>query len=69
MEPFAVQSDNVVTAGRYQARVRLTGKRIDSPLVHLWTIRNGKVVRCQELSDSISWTAPGIGCSRNNPNR
>ena len=34
MEPFAVQGDNVVTAGRYQARVRLTGKRIDSCLLY-----------------------------------
>lgn len=57
MEPFAVQGDNVVTAGRYQARVKLTGKRIDSPLVHLWTIRNGKVVRCQELTDTATEAA------------
>jgi len=57
MEPFAVQGDNVVTAGRYQARVRLTGKRIDSPLVHLWTVRNGKVVRCQELTDTATEAA------------
>ena len=57
MEPFAVQGENVVTAGRYQARVRLTGRRIDSPLVHLWTIRNGKVVRCQELTDTATEAA------------
>jgi hypothetical protein len=29
MEPFAVQGDNVVVAGRYQARVKSTGKRIE----------------------------------------
>ena len=52
MEPFAAQGDNVVTAGRYQARVKTTGKRIDSPLVHLWTIRNGMVVKCQELTNT-----------------
>jgi ketosteroid isomerase-like protein len=57
MEPFAVQGDNVVTAGRYQARVKLTGKRIDSPLVHLWTIRNAMVVRCQELTDTATEAA------------
>src|SRR5262249_51722 len=38
MEPFAAQGDNVVTAGRYHSRVKRTGRRIDSPLVHLWTI-------------------------------
>ena len=57
MEPFAVQGDNVVVVGRYQARVKLTGKRIDSPLVHLWTIRNAKVVRCQELTDTATEAA------------
>ena len=35
MEPFAAQGGNVVTAGRYQAHVKATGKQIDSPLVHL----------------------------------
>ena len=57
MEPFAAQGDNVVTAGRYQARVKLTGKRIDSPLVHLWTIRNAMVARCQELADTATEAA------------
>jgi len=52
MAPFAGQGDNVVTAGRYKARIKTTGRRIDVPLVHLWTIRNGKVVRYQNMSDT-----------------
>lgn len=61
MEPFAAQGDNVVAAGRYQARVKRTGKRIDSPLVHLWTIRNGMVVRCQELTNTAAEAAACTG--------
>ena len=57
MEPFAVQGDNVVVAGRYQGRVKSTGKRIDSPLVHLWTLRNGKVMRCLELTNTAAEAA------------
>ena len=57
MEPFAAQGDNVVTAGRYTARIKTTGKRIDVPLVHLWTIRNCKVVRYQNLTDSAATAA------------
>ncbi len=57
MEPFAAQGDNIVTAGRYQARVRLTGRRIDSPLVHLWTVRHGMVVKCQELTNTATEAA------------
>ena len=54
MEPFAAQGDRVAALGRYQARVKRTGKRIDSPLVHLWTIRNGKVVRCVEATNTAA---------------
>jgi len=57
MQPFAAQGDNVVTVGRYQARVKRTGKRIDSPLVHLWTICNGKVMKCQELTNTATEAA------------
>jgi uncharacterized protein len=57
MHPFAAQDDNVVTAGRYQALVKRTGKRIDSPLVHLWTIRNGLVAKCLEMTDTASEAA------------
>ena len=57
MEPFAAQGGNVVAIGRYQARVKRTGKRIDSPLVHLWTVRNGLVVRCQELTNTATEAA------------
>ena len=57
MEPFAAQGDNVVAAGRYQARVKATGKRIDSPLVHLWTVRNGLVVKCQEFTNTAAEVA------------
>jgi uncharacterized protein len=57
MEPVAAQGDNVVAAGRYQGRVKRTGNRIDSPLVHLWTIRNGMVVHCQEMTDTAAEVA------------
>jgi ketosteroid isomerase-like protein len=57
IEPFAAQGDRVVASGRYQARVKRTGNRIDSPLAHLWTFRNGMVVRCQELTDTAAEAA------------
>ena len=52
MEIFAAEKDNVVAVGRYQARVKATGKTIDSPLVHLWTVRNGLVVKCHETTNT-----------------
>ena len=56
-EPFAAQGDRVVAVGRYQGRVKRTGKRINSPLVHLWTIRNGMIVHCQELTNTAAEAA------------
>ena len=61
MEPFAAQGDNVVAAGRYWGTIKKTGKKIDSPLVHLWTIRNGRVVRCQELTNTAAEAAACTG--------
>ena len=57
MEPFAAQGDNVVMVGRYQARAKQTGRHIDSPLVHLWTIRNGKVAQCREMTNTAAEAA------------
>jgi uncharacterized protein len=54
VEPFAAEGDRVVASGRYQGRVKRTGKRIDSTLVHLWTIRNGMIVHCQELTNTAA---------------
>ena len=54
MEPFAAQGDKVVVAGRYRGRVKRTGHRIDSPLVHLWTLQGGKVARCIELTNTAA---------------
>jgi ketosteroid isomerase-like protein len=52
MKPFAAQDDRVVFLGRYAARVKSTGARIDTPLVHLWTLRDGKVIRCIEVTNT-----------------
>lgn len=54
MELFCADGDKVVFAGRYTAQVRSTGKRIDSPLLHLWTLRNGKVIHCLEATNSAA---------------
>jgi len=57
MKPFAAQGGNVVTVGRYRARVKRTGQRIDSPLAHFWTIRNGMVVNCREFTNTATEAA------------
>jgi ketosteroid isomerase-like protein len=61
MEPFAAEGERVVAAGRYRGVVRTTGRRIDSPLVHLWTVRSGLVTHCIELTDTASEAASMAG--------
>lgn len=57
MQPFAAEGDNVAVAGRYTTRVKATGKQIDSPLVHLWTVRNGRVTRLIEMANTAAEVA------------
>ena len=51
-ENYVAQADTVVATGRYKAKVRDTGAEIDTPIAHLFTVRNGKVVRWEGFSDS-----------------
>lgn len=37
--------DNIVTLGRYTATVKNTGKKIDAQILHVFTIKNGKITR------------------------
>jgi ketosteroid isomerase-like protein len=40
--------------GRYSAVVTATNKRFDVPLVHVFTIQNGKVTRYLNFTDSAT---------------
>jgi len=49
---FIAQGDMVVALGSYEATVRDTGVKIDSPVAHIFTVRDGKIVRLEGFSDS-----------------
>jgi ketosteroid isomerase-like protein len=51
-ESFVAQGDRVIAVGRYRATVRSTGSKIDSPIAHDFTVRDGKVVRWEGYSDT-----------------
>lgn len=51
-EHFVGQGETVLSTGRYTATVSTTGARIDSPVAHIFTVRDGKVVRWEGFSDS-----------------
>jgi len=52
IDEYIADGDNVVTIGRYAALVKTTGKRFDSPVVHVFTVRDGKIVRFLDFADT-----------------
>ena len=51
---FIAQGDRVVALGIYGFKAKATGRKAESEWVHLFTIRNGKVVRFQEFFDTAA---------------
>jgi ketosteroid isomerase-like protein len=49
---WIADGDNVVALGRFTATVKATGKRIDVPVAHVFTVRNGKIARWIGFADT-----------------
>lgn len=45
----------VVVLGRYRGTARRTGKRLDVPFVHVWSLRGGKAWRFRQFLDTHGW--------------
>jgi uncharacterized protein len=57
-ERFVGDGDTVVMEGRYRARSnRTTGMPLDAEVVHVWDLRNGKVVRFHQYVDTRQFAA------------
>jgi hypothetical protein len=54
-QSFVEGGDTVVVEGRYQGKVHRTGKPLDAQFAHIWNLRNGKVVRFQQYTDTKQW--------------
>ncbi|WP_301149802.1 nuclear transport factor 2 family protein [Mycobacterium simiae] len=52
---YVAQGDRIAAAGRYTGRHRRSGGILDAPFVHLWTVRDGAIVRFVQHTDSASW--------------
>ena len=59
---FAATGDHVYSTVRLVQYVRATGKTIEQPeVVHHFTFKNGKVVRCRVLEDTAATKAAFAG--------
>ena len=54
---YVVEDDRVVVFGRYVETWKATGKTIDIPFVHSWTVDTGKLVAFQQYTDTAALVA------------
>ena len=53
---FLHDGDTVAVEGRYSATShRATGRPLDAPFVHVWDVRDGRVVRFRQYTDTRQW--------------
>jgi uncharacterized protein len=54
-DEFLDAGDEVVVIGRYRGTAKQTGKALDVPFVHVWTIAGEKAVRFRQFLDTAGW--------------
>jgi uncharacterized protein len=47
--------DTVVAEGRYRGTMKATGAPLDAQFAHVWHLRDGKVARFQQYTDTAQW--------------
>jgi hypothetical protein len=56
-QQFIAQGDKVVVLGQYAWRVRSTGRKFESDWAHVFTVREGRVAKFQEHTDTAACAA------------
>jgi uncharacterized protein len=56
-EQFIDAGDEIVVIGRYRGIAKETGRPLDVPFVHVWTLRDGLAVRFRQFLDTAGWLA------------
>ncbi|MGK7296491.1 MAG: SMP-30/gluconolactonase/LRE family protein [Candidatus Wenzhouxiangella sp. M2_3B_020] len=51
---FVVDGDRVVVFGRYKETWKATGKTIDIPFVHSWTVSDGRLIEFQQFTNTAA---------------
>ncbi len=54
-DEFLDAGSQVVVLGRYRGVAKGTGKRLDVPFVHVWTVEGDKAVRFRQFLDTRGW--------------
>ena len=54
---YVAHGDKVVALGRYSWRVKSTGRTFHGDWAHVFTLRNGQIVRLREYTDTANAAA------------
>ena len=54
-ETLLEDGETVVALGRYRGTFRATGRPLDAQFVHAWTVRDGRVTRFQQYTDTVQF--------------
>lgn len=60
-QEFVAQGDRVVVFGRYTGTYLATGKAMDAPFVHSWTVKDGEIASFQQYTDTAAQIAAMTG--------
>ena len=50
---FFESEDRVIAIGTYSAQAKATGKTFKAQFAHVWTLRDGVIVRLQQCADTV----------------
>jgi uncharacterized protein len=56
-DQFLDAGADVVVLGRYRGVAKGTGKKLDVPFVHVWTLENDQAIRFRQFLDTAGWRA------------
>jgi uncharacterized protein len=54
-EEFIQSGDTVAVVARYTGSGKETGRRLDLPVVHVWDVRDDKIVRFRQFADTAKF--------------
>jgi uncharacterized protein len=54
-ERFVDGGETIVVEGRYRGTMKATGSPVDAQFAHVWRLRDGKVIRFQQYTDTKQW--------------
>ena len=54
-EQFIDGGDTIVVEGRYKGTWKATQAKVDAQFAHIWHVRDGKIVRFQQYTDTRQW--------------